>query len=208
MNTTGLGGIDVNNSTTSGTNTTKSCKDTEVIPDELHNLVENLKKFVKEQKEIREENCCQRFSIEPILQVETELDENIKNELNKIDIELQRNSKVIDSLKKETNQLLIDAEMAYRLVKSAPPTQSDLYNNLTDHSRNPMVSKYFESMIQKFEEKMEIYSQQIKDLENHLNNINKPYNADELFLIMKKQHETLIAFASELYSIQDHLNSR
>lgn len=183
-----------------------SIKDQESVPDEILNLLENLKKFIKEQKAIREDNCCQRFSIEPLVQIETEMDDTIRSGLHKVEVEMQRSRKMVDSLKEETRNLLNDAEMAYRLVKSgAASIRRAMSNAVESHQSIPSVDKYFQNMISNFEEKMRIYSEQIKDLEAHLDNLNKPHNPEELFLIMKKQHEILIGLASQVYEIQDKL---
>ncbi|XP_074600483.1 nucleoporin p58/p45-like [Brevipalpus obovatus] len=182
-------------------------KEPQEVPAELITLVEDLKKFIHTQKTIREENCCQKFSIEPIVQVETEMDE-IHSGLHKIEVDMQRCGKMVESLKEETRELLSNAEMAFRLVKSdAAAIRRGIYNSPDAHLHNiPSVDKYFRMMITKFENNLKMYSNQVDDLVNHLENLNKPHNPEELFLIMKKQHEIMVGLASHIYEIKEKIS--
>ncbi|XP_015788825.1 nucleoporin p58/p45 [Tetranychus urticae] len=178
-------------------------KEREIVPDELMAHVENLRRFIKDQKMIREENCCQRFTIEPIVQIETEMDENIKAVLPKLEIEIQRCTKTVDSLKKEARELLHDAEMSYRLSKSGVAFRS-IYNSPENlHFNSPFVDKYFQTRIEKFEERVKVYQEQIKDLQTLIQTFNKSYTPEELFAIIRRQHEILVGLSSQVYAIQD-----
>lgn len=184
----------------------KTGKESSTLPPEMMPLVESLKKFIKDQKQIREENSQQRFSIQPILEVEKELEDNLKVNLHKIDLELQRNSKSIESVKRETNQLLSNAEMALRISRIDIPSTSTSYSVAQNQYVNACMHQYFVEMISNFEDQMNKYSKQIQDLQLHLDNMNKPYNTDELFQIMRKQHETLISLAAQVYAVHEEIN--
>lgn len=178
-----------------------------MVPPELLNLVQNFKDFVKSQKALREENFSQRFSITPIVQVETDLEENIRSNVHRIDLELQQKNKIVESIKTNTTALMKDAELAHRLLKTEIPFNLNTFTISENQINNPSARKYFLNTIEKFEEQMETYSRNIKDLELHLNNLNKSYTPEELIVMMKKQHETLIALASEVYLVHEEINN-
>ncbi|XP_053201667.1 uncharacterized protein LOC128386634 [Panonychus citri] len=183
-----------------------SIKERETVPDELMAYVDNLRRFIKDQKMIREENCCQRFTIEPIVQIETEMDENIKAILPKLEIEIQRCSKTVDSLKKEARELLHDAEMSYRLSKSGVAFRTIYSSPENLQFNSPFVDKYFQAKIEKFEERVKVYQDQIKDLQTLLNTYNKSHTPEELFAIIRRQHEILVGLSSQVYAIQDSVS--
>ncbi|RWS07845.1 Synaptonemal complex protein 1 (SCP-1)-like protein [Dinothrombium tinctorium] len=186
----GLGGEGDKDGIDLGVRGAQSVLESNNVPQEIVALFDEFKRFVKQQKMIKEENSEQRFNVEPILTV----DENIKHSLHRIEVDLQNNGKQVELLKKETSKLLNYGEIAYRLVKAEIPS-------------NVYVNKYFLSLIEEFETQMNTYSKQIKMLENHLKNMNKPYSCEELFGILRKQHETLIALAENVYLIHEQVNS-
>lgn len=184
---------------------TKSSKDTANLPSELLPLVDSFKKFVKDQKQIKDENSQPRFSVQPILEVGSELDDSLRLNLQKLDVVLQKNSKAIESLKKETTSLVSDAETAYRAIKSDGLSAPSSFAIGQHQYTAPASHKYFSALLKEFEEQMELYSKQIKELEFHLENINKPYMAQELVVIIRKQHETLVALAAEIYAVHEQI---
>ncbi len=187
-------------------NASKSNKESTCVPPEIIPLVESFKQFVKEQKMIREENSQQRFSIQPILEVGSELEDNLKVNLHKIEIEIQRNSKSIDALKRDTNKLLSNAEMAYRISRVDLPQTPSSYTIAQNKYINASTHQYFMEMIDNFETQMNNYSKQIKELQIHIDYMNRPYSSEELFQIMRKQHETLISLAAKVYAIHEEIN--
>ena len=178
-----------------------------MVPAELLNLVQEFKEFVKSQKALREENFSQRFSIAPIVQIETDLEENIRSNLHRIDLELQQKNRTVESIKNNTNSLLKDAELAHRLLKTEIPFSLSTFTINENQINNPSARKYFLNVIERFEQQMDSYSKNIKDLELHLNNLNKTYTPEEMIVMMKKQHETLIALASEVYLVHEEINN-
>lgn len=205
----GLGGLATSESQGSGSssNTNKSTKEAYTLPPEIAHLVDSFKQFVKEQKLIKDENSQQRFSIQPILEVETELEENLKINLHKLELDLQRNAKSIESLKKDTTKLLSNAEMAYRITRIDPPSSSNqTYAIAQNQYINASTHQYFLETVIQFQTQMERYSKQIDELKLHLENMNKPYGTEELFQAMKKQHETLVSLASSVYAFHDHVS--
>jgi len=205
----GLGGTQTTSSESGADhslNQNKSNKETTFIPPEMVPLVEALKQFVKQQKAIREENSQQRFSIQPILEVGAQIEDNLRVLLHKIEVDIQRNSKAMDGLKRDTNKLLSSAEMAYRIsrvdVLQTPSSYTDAQNKYI----NASTHQYFIDTIDNFSLQMNVYSKQIQELRTHIDNMNKPYSSEELFQIMRKQHETLISLAAKVYAIHEDIN--
>lgn len=211
----GLGGEGSGESTTN----TKSPKDSMTLHPDLVTLVESFKNYVKEQKMIHDENCQSRFSVEPILDISSELDDNFKLSLQKLDVVLQKNSKNVDNLKKDTSTLVADAETAYRAIKSfdsglmrsgvtgsssaAPYPFSQSSHH---HSSIPAgIHSYFSRLLENFNSQMDVYSKQIKLLQDHMENINKPLEPQEMMVIVRRQHETLIALAAEIYAVHEQI---
>ncbi|RWS28302.1 Synaptonemal complex protein 1 (SCP-1)-like protein, partial [Leptotrombidium deliense] len=131
----GLGGEGNKDGVDIGLKGSQSILECNHLPPEITTLFEDFKRFVKQQKMIKEENSEQRFNVEPILTI----DESIKHSLHSIDVELQSNNKQVEALKKETTKLLNYGEVAYRLVKAEIPSNSSC------------VNKYFLSLIDEFE---------------------------------------------------------
>ena len=204
----GLGGTQTSTSESSADQTLKANKANKEspIPPEMLPLVEALKQFVKEQKVIREENSQQRFSIQPILDVGSQIEDSLRLDLHKIEVDIQRNSKAIDALKKDTNKLLSSAEMAYRISRLDLMQTPSSYTIAQNKYINASTNQYFVEMVDNFELQMNNYSKQIQDLRTHIENMNKPYSSEELLQIMRKQHETLISLAAKVYAIHEDIN--
>ncbi|KAI1297173.1 Nucleoporin p58/p45 [Halotydeus destructor] len=185
---------------------TKNSKEN-LIPMEWMTLVESFKKFVREQKTIRDENTQPRFAVEPIEEINAELDGNLKVNLQKLDVVLKKNSKSVEVLKKDTITLISDAEKVYRTVRSDGWSASGGFNvpNSQYLSTN---HKYFATLIGEFETQMELYAKQIKDLEVYLENMNKPYVPQELLTVIRRQHEVLVSLAAEVYAVHEEINKR
>ena len=178
-----------------------------VVPTELLALVQDFKHFTKSQKTLREENFSQRLSIEPIVQIETDLEDDIRSDLHRIDLELQQKNRTVHLIKSNTGSLLKDAELAQSLLKIETPFSPSPFTNNENQINNPSARNYFLAMIDRFEQQMESYSKSIKDLELHLDKLNKSYTPEELIVMMRKQHETLIALASEVYLVHKEINN-
>lgn len=204
----GLGGTQTTSSESSADHTLKANKANKEspIPPEMLPLVEALKQFVKEQKVIREENSQQRFSIQPILDVGAQIEDSLRLDLQKIEVDIQRNSRAIDALKKDTNKLLASAEMAYRISRLDLTQTPSSYTMAQNKYINASTNQYFVEMIDNFELQMNNYSKQIQDLRTHIENMNKPYSSEELLQIMRKQHETLISLAAKVYAIHEDIS--
>lgn len=85
----------------------------EKLPDEIFQLVESFKKFVREQKAFRD----QKFDVETILEVERDT-EDFTLAFQRVAVDSDRNTKLIQQIKDDTTTLLRHSELAYSLLRS------------------------------------------------------------------------------------------
>ena len=85
----------------------------EKLPDELFQLVESFKKFMREQKAYKD----QKFDIDPILEVDREADQ-LMHAFQRVSVDSDINRKLIQQIKDDTTKLLRHAELAYSSLRS------------------------------------------------------------------------------------------
>lgn len=170
-------------------------------------LVDNLKKFLEKQKQIRDENSHEHFYIHPILEIGTAIEDVLRVRLNKVDIEIQKNSKAIEVLKKDTNKLLSNGELVYRISRLDLPLSNTAEVIAQNNFVNSNTHQYFMELVESFKTQMMEYSEQIQTLKSYCATSNdKSFSYDEINQIIRKQHENFIALASKVYSIHEYAN--
>ncbi|NXD12729.1 NUP58 protein, partial [Nothocercus nigrocapillus] len=194
----GLGGIDFSSSSDKKskflfTMDSKALKD-ENLPPVICQDVENLQKFVKEQKQVQEE--ISRMSSKAMLKVQEDI-KALKQLLSVVASGLQRNTLNIDKLKMETAQELKNAEIALRTQKTPPGLQHE----------NTAPADYFRILVEQFEVQLQQYRQQIEELENHLATQanNSHITPQDLSMAMQKIYQTFVALAAQLQSIHENV---
>ncbi|NWH76118.1 NUP58 protein, partial [Piaya cayana] len=195
----GLGGIDFSSSSDKKSKFgliffySKALKD-ENLPPVICQDVENLQKFVKEQKQVQEE--ISRMSSKAMLKVQEDI-KALKQLLSVVASGLQRNTLNIDKLKVETAQELKNAEIALRTQKTPPGLQHE----------NTAPADYFRILVEQFEVQLQQYRQQIEELENHLATQanNSHITPQDLSMAMKKIYQTFVALAAKLQSIHENV---
>ncbi|NWW46799.1 NUP58 protein, partial [Pedionomus torquatus] len=199
----GLGGIDFSSSSDKKSKfrylTIVSCRDSKALKDEnlppvICQDVENLQKFVKEQKQVQEE--ISRMSSKAMLKVQEDI-KALKQLLSVVASGLQRNTLNIDKLKVETAQELKNAEIALRTQKTPPGLQHE----------NTAPADYFRILVEQFEVQLQQYRQQIEELENHLATQanNSHITPQDLSMAMQKIYQTFVALAAQLQSIHENV---
>uniref|UniRef100_A0A8C0LNE7 Nucleoporin 58 n=1 Tax=Canis lupus dingo TaxID=286419 RepID=A0A8C0LNE7_CANLU len=185
----GLGG-----SLFQSSNTATSALKDENLPPVICQDVENLQKFVKEQKQVQEE--ISRMSSKAMLKVQEDI-KALKQLLSLAASGLQRNTLNIDKLKIETAQELKNAEIALRTQKTPPGLQHE----------NTAPADYFRILVQQFEVQLQQYRQQIEELENHLATQanNSHITPQDLSMAMQKIYQTFVALAAQLQSIHENV---
>ncbi|GIY78945.1 hypothetical protein CDAR_546891 [Caerostris darwini] len=196
----GLGGVDLQSSSTlNGSSLSNNKKDGKAtkessIPNEIVVTVESFKKYVKEQKAIREE--MSRLSSKNIFKVQ-ELVGTLKQQLSIVSNGLHRNAIAIAKLKEESNQELKNAEIAQRTKDAITSLQYE----------NNASTEYFHNLANLFEKQMQSYRQQIEQLERHLLSLSQPYTLtpNEWTVIRKRIHDTFVTLAAQLQTVHQEV---
>lgn len=191
----------------------------EKLPDEIFQLVESFKKFVREQKAYRD----QKFEVDTILEVGRETEE-FTLAFQRVAVDSDRNSQLVQQIKDDTTKLLRHSELAYSLLRShfannpsiQQPQQPAYLSSInpsylskpTDQTTNTSSSQYFAELADQFESRMKAYGEQIKELKMSLDSITRAYNVDELFKWLKRQHETLGEIAAKIYMTHERIMER
>lgn len=85
----------------------------EKLPDEIFQLVESFKKFIREQKAYRD----QKFDVDVILEVGRDTEE-FTLAFQRVAVDSDRNSQLVKQIKDDTTKLLRHSELAYSLLRS------------------------------------------------------------------------------------------
>lgn len=113
----------------------------EKLPDEIFQLVESFKKFLREQKAYK----GQKFDVDPILEVDREADE-LMLAFQRISVDGDINKKLIEQIRDDTTKLLRHAELAYSSLRSHLTDNPSFQNQRQPHLLNPQAQTLHNSL--------------------------------------------------------------
>lgn len=194
---TGLGGTGTSTSggvtSTAGNVTGREgdVKDTP-LPNPLNEIAEHIKKYVKEQKEYKDEISRASGSLLDKVREETIA---LRQALALVSNSIQRDGCSVENLKIDVSQELKNAEIAQRTNDIPQPLQHE----------NVAPQEYFQRLVESFEERMLMYRKQIEIMESHLASMSQgqTLTPQDLSEVMHKVHETFIALAAKLHEIHE-----
>lgn len=160
------------------------------VPHEILKTVDDLKSYIKQQKTISSEIA--RTSVRKLTNVANDID-TLNYELQEISDSIQNNYMQIKSLRNETSKAIQNVEMA----KQTSETPSSL------QYENTAPLKFFQELIQKYENDLLILRNQIELTEKQMKSITHPQSLtpDDLKRGLKQIHECFIALAGRLHEI-------
>ncbi|KAK3728853.1 hypothetical protein QZH41_020230, partial [Actinostola sp. cb2023] len=162
------------------------------VPQPFLKVAEDIKNYVKQQKDHRDE--ISRFSISNIQKVQEET-LALRQSLAVVSNSIQRDACAVENLKMDVAQELKSAEIAQHTSEIPPALQHE----------NIAPQEYFQRLVESFEERMQIYRKQIEIMESHLASLSQgqTLTPQDLSLVMHKVHNTFIALAAQLHGIHE-----
>ena len=200
----GLGGSNVGIGTSTSVATTTDSKSTTsgqnhketAIPNELLETVEEFKKFVKEERSISSD----------IAHVSPKVHKKIAEEIAAMNqlvstlmTGLSRNHALLDKIKVEAAQEILNAEIAQRTKDTPRGLQ---YENVAPY-------EYFTRLVLKFEGQMVHYRRQIEETEQHLISMasGQSISPDDIAKALQKLHTAFVGLAGRYQSIHESVFS-
>ncbi|XP_057312488.1 nucleoporin p58/p45-like [Hydractinia symbiolongicarpus] len=164
----------------------------EKLPEEISTLVTELEKFIKTQKDVKEE--ITKISSEGITKTKQDI-VGLKQGLALIANGLQRDSMAVENLKREVGQELNNAEVAHRIKDAAASLQHDFSASM----------EYFSRLVYSFETRMNFYRKEIEELETFLSTSTPrtDFTPQDLSNVLKRVNESFVGLASELHQVHE-----
>ncbi|KAH9373795.1 hypothetical protein HPB48_007483 [Haemaphysalis longicornis] len=205
----------------------------ESLPAAIVETVEAFKKYVTTQKEVREEIF--RVPSQTIAKVQEET-AALQQLLSTVENGIQRNAVAVERLKRETSEVSALGSSGSRASHSAadlllrmrdlvsPNTRAvvlqDLKNaEIAHHTKetpmslqyeNTAPTVYFQKLVEKFNQQMKLYKEQIEELEQHFASLSSTFifTPAELTATVKKLHTSFVSLAAQLQTIHDAIQRR
>ncbi|XP_049837674.1 nuclear pore complex protein Nup58-like [Schistocerca gregaria] len=201
----GLGGLDTTQSKGLASSITgasvnrgesKTVKET-VVPNELLQTVDSFKDFVKKQKAYCSDVA--RSSPKTMHKVQEDL-ELLKQMVASEVSDLQRNVTLSSRLKADTDKCLQTVEMAQKTQDTPPGLQFE----------NTAPDKYFEDLVTRFENQIQVYKQEVDKIEAHVNAVlsPKPLSSQEFCLALKRLLDCFVAVAGRLHEVHNMVENQ
>jgi len=168
-----------------------------MIPQELFNTVEDLKKMIKEEKAISSE--VSHTSDKQLKKVKEET-EALSQLVSGLATGVQNNRAKLEQLKILSGQELVNVEIAVR-TRDTPPNMQ--YENVA-----PM--EYFRRLVSQFEQSMVEYRQGIMSAEQHLQAVSAgcPITSGDIVAAVQKLHQALTDLAAKYQVVHADLTQQ
>ncbi|XP_073253131.1 uncharacterized protein [Porites lutea] len=162
------------------------------LPNPLNEIVDHIKKYVKEQKDHKDEISRASGSALDKVREETLA---LRQALALVSNSIQRDGCAVENLKMDVSQELKNSEIAQRTNDIPPALQHE----------NTAPQEYFQRLVETFEERMLMYRKQIEIMESHMASLSQgqTLTPQDLSDVMHKLHETFIALAAQLHEIHE-----
>lgn len=169
----------------------------ESLPPQLVETVEAFKKYVTEQKEVREE--ISRIPCHAIAKVQEET-AALRQLLCTVENGIQRNAGAVERLKRETAEDLKNAEIAHHTKETPTSLQYE----------NTAPNLYFQKLVENYNQQMRLYKGQIEELEQHFASLasSSKFSPQELTATVKKLHASFVSLAAQLQNIHAEVQRR
>lgn len=169
----------------------------ESLPPPIVETVEAFKKYVTEQKEVREE--ISRIPSQAIAKVQEET-AALRQLLSTVENGIQRNAVAVERLKRETSEDLKNAEIAHHTKETPMSLQYE----------NTAPNLYFQKLVENFNQQMKLYKGQIEELEQHFASLSSAskFSPEELTATVKKLHASFVSLAARLENIHANVQRR
>lgn len=167
------------------------------MPAPIVETVEAFKKYVTTQKEVREEIF--RVPSQTIAKVQEET-AALQQLLSTVENGIQRNAVAVERLKRETSDDLKNAEIAHHTKETPMSLQYE----------NTAPTVYFQKLVEKFNQQMKLYKEQIEELEQHFASLSSTFifTPAELTTTVKKLHTSFVSLAAQLQTIHEAIQRR
>merc|ERR1712096_47101 len=168
-----------------------------MIPQELFNTVEDLKKMIKEEKALSSE--VSHTSDKQLKKVKEET-EALNQLVTGLASGVQNNRAKLEQLKMLSGQELVNVEIAVRTRETPPSMQ---YENVA-----PM--EYFSRLVSQFEQSMMEYRQGILSAEQHLQVVSTGYSisSGDIVAAVQKLHQALTDLAAKYQVVHTALSQQ
>ncbi|KAL5273453.1 hypothetical protein ACFFRR_000281 [Megaselia abdita] len=196
----GLGGVDINtlSQPKPGDQAQNNVKVKEtLVPDEIAKTVEDLKAYIKLQKTLSSD--IGRASLSKLYSVTNEI-QTLKFSLQEVTNSVEQTYNQSKSLRKETSKAIQSAEIAQRTNDTPAGLQFE----------NTAPFMYFVSLVEKYEQDLITYRNQITAIENHMKSIMNPQGINPTELKNGLQHinECFISLAGRLHEIHQKVEAQ
>lgn len=166
----------------------------EVVPAPVCALIDDFKKFLKEQKDLKDEIA--RFSPASIDKAKEEVEYLTKN-VRYLDQSIRADTAAVTTLKTSVMAELKNCELAQRASDSSSLEVSQ-----------PL--EYFYKLVYQFEEAIQLYKVQIEEVESVMGceRLDPSYSPQHVGAMLHRMHQIFVTLASKLHGLHEDLKTQ